>query len=175
MNWFVPDSDVDNRPQTPYDRGTDWIHHGLASAQEGLGGLLGIGDAMRYASKRPRQLGYEDERAGSGDALRHLLLAAELRRTHPWLATPLLYGHEAINYLQGAEPREIRQDLRNNKIGQEIGRMAGSRDDAEQLAIARLKEATIYPSVLGSTSGGGGWIQPLVQALMQQKQGHGSK
>lgn len=102
---------------------------------------LGLGDVLDYAERRPSELGYPDS-GGDEKALRHMLLAAELHRTHPYLANPLLYGHEYVtNVLQG-QPLDVRaKDLHNNALGAYIGQRSTSREAAEAWAQTAMPAA----------------------------------
>jgi hypothetical protein len=142
----IPDMEFDGKPSSPMDRFVDKIHVGIAKVQERVGKLVGVDDIMQYAAKRPKELGFKGDSDGTGDALRHLLLAGEMHRTNPMLADTLLYGHEGVNILQGARLSAVEQDLYNNKIGKEIGRIATSRKHLEELAISRLRDTKILPS-----------------------------
>lgn len=123
------------------------FHNFLAALERaGLYGL-GLTDTVDYAVNRPKELGYTEDHRGSGDALRHILLAAELQRTHPYLAKPLLYGHEFVtNMLQSQPAEEREQDLANNEIGFGIAKEAQSRQDVERLAQERLGKAVVLPT-----------------------------
>lgn len=124
----------------------DKFNNLLAGLERGTTKLLGIDEILQYASRRPNELGFEGEHRGAGDALRHLLLAAEMQRQHPWLAQPLLYGHEYLtNMLQGQKAEEREQDVANNQLGFGLGQQAMSRDDVERLALMSLKNARMLP------------------------------
>lgn len=140
----VADGAVDGEPSSPMNRFVDSISEGVAKVQEHVGKLVGVDEVMGYAAKRPKELGIQDDRYGAGDAMRHLLLAAELHRLHPRIADAILYGHEGINILQGADLSATQQDLYNNKIGKEIAELSRSRHETEQLAISRLRDAKIF-------------------------------
>lgn len=121
--------------------------HNLLAAIEHVGlSTMGLRDTLNYASNRPIELGYEGDHRGEGDAMRHILMAAELQRTHPLLAKPLLYGHEFVtNTLQGQPAEEREQDLYNNNIGMQLGQLANSRSDVERMARIAVKKAKILP------------------------------
>lgn len=107
--------------------------------------LLGVRDIVNYASNAPERLyGKEegDNSGGRGDALRHLLLSAELHRTHPTLAPIILNGHEYVtNVLQGQSSAARHMDIFNNKIGREIGLKAKSRSEVEKMALEAMPKA----------------------------------
>lgn len=103
--------------------------------------ILGVQPALDYAQVRPSQLGYPDS-LGEEKALRHILLAAELHRTAPRLADPLLYGHEYLTNTLTGQPLDVRyKDLQNNSIGKYIGQRTTNRADAEAWAQAAMPAA----------------------------------
>lgn len=122
------------------------FHNLLALLEYGALGGLNLSDTYKYATKRPLELGLEGDHRGQADALRHILLAAELQRTHPYLAAPLLYGHEFFtNTLQGQPSEEREQDVYNNEIGLQLGKLAKNRQDVERMALIGLKKAKVLP------------------------------
>lgn len=123
------------------------FHNLIAAAERGVSNVLGITDALDYASKRPGQIGYGyDDHRGAGDAMRHILMSAELHRTHPRLAGPILWGHEFLTGTMHGQPSEEReQDLYNNAIGAQIGQIARSRDDIERMAKIAMPKSRILP------------------------------
>lgn len=128
------------------------FHNLLAAGERGALYGLGLDNTFKYAAKRPGELGYTDDHRGQGDALRHILLAAELQRQHPYLAKPLLYGHEYItNMLQGQPAEEREQDVNNNDIGLQLGQLASTmgwdRPKVEQMALTGLPKAKTLPPV----------------------------
>ena len=141
-NQFLPDAVYNLRGEA-----LGKFHDLLAGLERGVTRGLGINEILDYASRRPQELGYTDDHRGRGDALRHILLAAELQRTHPHLAKPLLYGHEFLtNTLQGQLTEEREQDLENNRIGLQLGQLARSRPEVERLALKGLPKAKILPA-----------------------------
>lgn len=108
------------------------------SVERAVTRALGVQSALDYAQGRPAALGYPDS-LGTEKALRHLLLAAELHRTAPRLADPLLYGHEyGSNVLHGQSLDVRYKDLHNNALGKYIGQRSRTRADAEAWAQAAL-------------------------------------
>lgn len=102
---------------------------------------LGANGLVDYAERRPSELGYPDS-LGAEKALRHMLLAGELHRLHPWLADPLLFGHEYISNVFHGQPIDVRgKDLFNNSLGKYIGQRANSRQDVENWAQAAMSHA----------------------------------
>lgn len=108
-------------------------------------------EIFKYASRRASQFGFEDEahrghpgwapgNKGYQSAIRHMLLAGELERTHPRLAGPLLWGHEYITGI-AQEPVMREMDLINNALGRELGRRAKSREELELLTLINLPRA----------------------------------
>ena len=121
-------------------------HEGIYQSERGFARALGIDPALfDYASRRPFEFGFEDAPKGKrdfGDALRHLLISAELQRTSPMFAAPLLYGHEFISgKLHGQDPNAERMDIFNNAIGREIGKKAKTRQEVELQALLALPKA----------------------------------
>jgi hypothetical protein len=99
---------------------------------------VGASEPIDYAERRPSELGFPDS-GGEEKALRHLLLAAELHRSHPWVADPLLYGHEYLTNTLTGQPLDVRyKDLSNNAMGKYIGQRSTSREDVERWARAAL-------------------------------------
>lgn len=111
--------------------------------------LLGVDDILVYAATRPAQLGIKETAELPGaddyeDALRHILLAAELHRLHPKLAGPLLNAHESITgTLQGQSKDQLDMDLFNNEIGKQIGLLSKSRKEVELRALIALPKAKV--------------------------------
>ena len=121
-------------------------HGGIYNAEKAVTRALGIDPQLfTYASSRPSQFGFEDAPVGKrdyGDVMRHLLLSAELQRTSPMFAAPLLYGHEFISgVLHGQNPEARKMDLFNNALGMEIGKTAKSREQVELGALLTLPKA----------------------------------
>lgn len=111
----------------------DYSNDTLAGLEKRITGALGVQDVLDFASSAGEA--YGDASRGKGDALRHVLLSAELQRTHPMLAAPLLFGHEFVtNMLQGQRADDRDMDLKNNAIGRDIGRRAKSREEVERMA-----------------------------------------
>lgn len=111
-----------------FDYGNDL----MAAGERQVTGLLGMNETLDWAAK---SRGYSGLSGGKGDAMRHILLSAELQRSYPRLAGPLLYGHEYVtNVLQGQTADDREQDLYNNQVGRDIGRKAKSREEIEQMA-----------------------------------------
>lgn len=122
------------------DKFNDALH---ALEQKGAN-LLGVNEILDYAGSAPAALGYKGDNDGSGDALRHLILSAELYRTKPTLAPILLSGHEfGTNVLQGQSEESRKMDLYNNELGRAIGQQAKSRAEVEALAKQALSKAMI--------------------------------
>jgi len=124
------------------------FHNLLAGMERGVTWSLGLNDTLDWASGAPERLGLLDEHRGKGDALRHILLAAELQQKHPMLAKPLLYGHEfGTNMLQGQRSDEREQDLMNNQIGLQLGQLAAAKNwtraDLERMAMQALPKASV--------------------------------
>jgi len=128
----------------------DYSNDSLAGLEKFAGNLLGVTDILNYAGGRPVEMGYQGVNRGKADALRHLLLSAELERQHPMIAGPLLFGHEYVtNLLQGQREDERNQDLRNNELGRSIGRKAKSREEVESMARSLIDrgEASVLPEL----------------------------
>lgn len=126
-----------------FDYGNDL----MATAEKTVSKTMGLGEVMDWATK---SRGYQGDSRGKGDAMRHLLLSAELQRTHPMMAGPLLYGHEYVtNLLQGQRSDDRAQDLHNNNLGRDIGRRAKSRDEIERMARETLDsgKAMVLPDL----------------------------
>lgn len=121
-------------------------HEAVFQTERGVLGLLGIEtDVIDYASARPSMLGFPDSPRGEktqADALRHILLAAELHRKNPNMADAVLNAHEHLSgRLHGQDPRAREMDLFNNEIGKKIGKVARSRAEVEALALQELPRA----------------------------------
>lgn len=128
----------------------DYSNDSLAGLEKFAGDMLGVTDILNYAGGRPVEMGYQGVNRGKADALRHLLLSAELQRQHPMIAGPLLFGHEYVtNLLQGQREDDRNQDLHNNALGREIGRKAKTRDEVERMARSLVDEgrARILPEL----------------------------
>lgn len=120
----------------------DKFNDALHSLEQKGANLLGVNEILDYAANAPGALGYKGDNDGPGDALRHLLLSAELYRTRPTLAPLLLGGHElGTNVLQGQSAESRKMDLFNNELGRVIGQRAKSRAEVEALAKQALSEA----------------------------------
>ena len=118
----------------------NYLNKALVSTEKSIAGMLGISDVLDYASRRPRELGFEKETGGQADALRHLLLAGELQRTSPVLGPLLLWGHEHVtNFLQRETLEDVNQDDVNNLLGMAIGKRGSSRNDVEQMSLAAMR------------------------------------
>lgn len=118
-------------------------HQGIFQTERGVLNMLGIDrEVIDYASVRPAMLGFPDAPRGEktqGDALRHILLSAELHRTNPDVADAVLNAHEHLSgFLHLQDPRAKDMDLHNNAIGKEIGKVATSRAEVEALALKAL-------------------------------------
>ena len=115
----------------------DYGNDAMAMVERMITKKIGIDETLDWASQ---DRGYQGDSRGKGDAMRHLLLSAELQRVHPMLAGPLLYGHEYVtNVLQGQRRDDRDQDLHNNRLGREIGRKAKNRDEIERMARETLE------------------------------------
>lgn len=130
----------------PAEKGNSWrdkFNNGLSVLEKHGADMLGVRDLLRYSDSRPSELGFADDPGGGGgpeDAVRHLLLSAELHRTRPMIANLLLYGHElGTNILQGQSVEDRNQDLFNNNLGRDIGLKAKSREDVERLVLDAVK------------------------------------
>lgn len=142
-------------PQDPYQQLVSWwnsVRHSnewkqyipttLPSAEDMVMKGLGTHEPMQYAIRRPADLGYSEGDQGPYKALRHLLLSAELHRTHPYLANPLLYGHEYLTNTLTGQSQDVRyKDLYNNSLGKYIGQRSTSRAESEAWAQAAMSHA----------------------------------
>lgn len=119
--------------------------YGISNAvTEKLADILGVHDTVKYAMRRPSEIGVTW--GGSGkrdyeDALRHILLAAELKRTRPLLAEPLLWAHEVSGDILGQSKEAREMDDYNNKLGVAIGRKSKSVADSELQSLNALPRA----------------------------------
>jgi len=84
---------------------------------------LGLMEIRSYASNRPKELGLKGEVGGGADAMRHLLLARELRTKYPNTAGGMLWAHEAIAsnpILPWQSDKEYAQDTHNNDLAKRL-------------------------------------------------------
>lgn len=126
----------------------DAYHRGLSNVEYGTANMLGLGPTWDYADTRPAAIGVQGPQAGGyPDALRHLLLAGELQRTHPVLAGPVLWAHENISgFLHDQDTDDKAMDTFNNDLGRRLGQQSGSRQELELKALNALPTAwTLSP------------------------------
>lgn len=121
-------------------------HQAIFQTERGVMRLLGINpETVDYAIERPYGLGFQASSPGEknqADALRHILLSAELYRKNPDVADAVLNAHEQLSgRLHGQDPRAREMDLHNNALGREIGQVATSRAEVEALALKALPRA----------------------------------
>jgi hypothetical protein len=121
-------------------------HQSIFQTERGVMRMLGINPkTVDYAIDRPYELGFQTPPEGEknqNDALRHILLSAELHRLNPNVADTVLNAHEQLSgRLHGQDPRAREMDLFNNEIGKEIGKTATSRAEVEALALKALERA----------------------------------
>ena len=110
--------------------------------------IPGMSDIISSSSNLPLQYYPADtEHNGAGDAMRHLLLQAQLTQKYgEFPAKAISYAHE---YLAPGQPKAERaMDLSNDVLGRQIGNQAKSQADIikmSQDAIANNKAMTLPP------------------------------
>jgi hypothetical protein len=74
------------------DRVVGWMR----DTEKAVSKPLGLMEIRNYATNRPKELGLKGEEGGDADAMRHLLLAREMRTKFPRTAGGMLWAHEAV-------------------------------------------------------------------------------
>ena len=153
MAQLVPNQAIGGgqKPQSVLDIMKQLYHEGIYKTERGISGALGVDPSLfDYVSRRPSEFGFEYAPKGKrdyGDALRHMLLSAELERTNPLIAGPLLYGHEFISgVMHGQDPKARQMDLFNNQLGRSIGKTAKSRQEVELQSLLNLPKSMTLDS-----------------------------
>jgi len=105
---------------------------------------LGLMEIRSYATNRPKELGLKGEIGGEADAMRHLLLARELRTKFPNTAAGMLWAHEAIPsnpILPWQSDKERAQDTYNNDLAKRLmgENPQATREEYEKRALEAIR------------------------------------
>lgn len=116
---------------------------------------MGVDKAWDKSLDAPYEMGLSEDSGTRGDAVRHMVLMREIEKKYnPTVAKTLGYAHEFIGgpmqyFSQGnaQSSRDREMDLRNNALGLELSKQAGS-DDAKFKELMRQalenKQADFY-------------------------------
>lgn len=124
----------------PFDGLLEQLQRAGQFVHDGTMRAMGLKDLLDYAEQRPSQIGltWRPGQKDYEDAMRHVLMAAEMQREHPVMARPILWAHEVNGDLWGQSADARKMDDWNNALGVMIGRNAKSRQDAEIQALNAL-------------------------------------
>ena len=116
--------------------------------QENIAGLVGLSDEVKFANEIPtRYFSKEEQLDGRGDAMRHLLLQAQIQKKYGdgaaefagWLHENVLTG--------GQSDEEKAMDESNDALGRKIGARSADKADMAFKALQAIKsgEAKTIP------------------------------
>ena len=108
--------------------------------QENLAGLVGLSDEVKFANEIPtRYFSKEEQLDGRGDAMRHLLLQAQIQKKYGDTAAELAgWIHE--NVLTGGQSDEEKaMDVANDALGRRIGARSADKADMAYKALQAIK------------------------------------
>jgi hypothetical protein len=107
---------------------------------------LGIGDEVKFASTIPeRYYPASEQHNGPGDAMRHILLQAQLRQKYGELpAKAVGWGHELVGTIMGETPSEKTMDDFNDALGRKIGSTAKDKADMTWQAMQAIKSGEAH-------------------------------
>ena len=122
----------------------DRVGSAYRGAEKAVSAPLGITELRNYASNRPKEIGLKGEIGGQADAMRHLLLARELRTKFPTAAGAMLWAHEAIPsnpIMPWQSDKERAQDQYNNDLAKRLmeENPEATREQYEQRALKAVK------------------------------------
>ena len=140
--WIV--NRADGSPPTGEKSLKDKIGSVYRGAEKTVSSPLGISELRDYASNRPKEIGLKGEIGGQADAMRHLLLARELRTKYPNAAAAMLWAHEAIPsnpIMPWQSDKERAQDQYNNDLAKRLMEESpqATREQYEQRALKAVK------------------------------------
>ena len=95
----------------------------MRKTEKAISKPLGLMEIRSYAMNRPKELGLEGEIGGEADAMRHLLLAREMRTKFPNTAAGMLWAHEAAfsnPIFPGQSDKERAMDEHNNALAKRL-------------------------------------------------------
>lgn len=118
---------------------TQRIPRYVRKSQYKAAGALGLGPEVEYATEIPeRYFPANEQHMGRGDAMRHLLLQAQLQQKWGDLGAYLIgAGHELFS--GGQSDAEAEQDEYNDKLGRQIGRESKDRAEATYKALRAVQ------------------------------------
>ena len=123
--------------QTPgYDEGglVDKAARLVRKGQYGLAKMVGLGPEVEFATEIPEHYYPANEQHNArGDAMRHILLQAQLANRSPMLAKAVGWAHENLSGPQGDAEKAM--DEYNDRIGREIGLKAKDKADMVYQAL----------------------------------------
>jgi SLT domain-containing protein len=101
------------------------------SPEKKLANMIGLGPAYEASVQAPKDMGMSGDEGTQGDAVRHMVLMREIEKKYgPTAAKALGYGHEfVIGALAGQSSRAREMDIRNNALGLDLSKEAGTDQD----------------------------------------------
>jgi hypothetical protein len=114
--------------------------------QMDLANRLGMGDEVKFAATIPEKYyPASEQHNGPGDAMRHLLLQAQLQQKYGELpAKAVGWGHELVGTITGESPAEKEMDDYNDALGRKIGAEASDKADMAWRAMQAIKSGEAH-------------------------------
>jgi len=108
-----------------------------------LAEIIGLGSEVKFATETGEKYFSENEQHNAkGDAMRHLLLQAQLTQKHgEKTAKAISWAHE--NILDGQSSVEREMDTFNDELGREIGKKAKNKNEMTRMALEAIKKNKI--------------------------------
>jgi len=108
-----------------------------------LAEIIGLGSEVKFATETGEKYFSENEQHNAkGDAMRHLLLQAQLTQKHgEKTAKAISWAHE--NILDGQNSVEREMDTFNDELGREIGKKAKNKNEMTRMALEAIKKNKI--------------------------------